>query len=242
VEREALDAVVVAAGASRRMGFDKLFTPRNGQTLFEVCLRRLRAFPELRQLVVVTSSTRLTEVKKTLQRLGIAEQVQVVLGGVRRQDSVAAGLGALSSKASFVMVHDAARPLITNDLIRRVWEEARLCGAAACATPSRDTVKEVDPQGGWVKQTLDRSRVWMTQTPQIFRRDLLEEAYRALWEDGGKDEVTDDAAALERIGRPVRLVPYEGWNFKVTFPSDWELVWMLLEKETLSCSPGSRRN
>ncbi|WP_214096235.1 2-C-methyl-D-erythritol 4-phosphate cytidylyltransferase [Candidatus Methylacidithermus pantelleriae] len=226
--RNVVDAILVAAGQSRRMGFDKLFTPRKGKTLLEICLRRVLSFSALGRLALVIPAERFSQAAALASRLGIEQKTCIVPGGRRRQDSVYAGLNALSEGSPFVMVHDAARPLVTCELIERVWRVALEVGAAACGLPSRDTVKEAESGQNWVRRTLDRSLLWLIQTPQIFRREILQKAYEALMRD--TVEVTDDAAAVERVGYRVQLVPYEGWNFKVTSPPDWELVWSLLER------------
>ena len=122
-------------------------------------------------------------------------------GGERRQDSVRAGLEALGA-CDYVAVHDGARPLVTPELIERGLEAARETGAAAPAVPLADTVKEAGADG-IVVRTLDRSRLWAVQTPQVFRYELLMRAHREVTAD-----VTDDAAMVEALGEPVRL--FEG--------------------------------
>jgi 2-C-methyl-D-erythritol 4-phosphate cytidylyltransferase len=121
-----------------------------------------------------------------------------------------------------VIVHDGARPLLTADLIERGLEEARETGASSCALPVPDTVKEGDDMG-YVARTLERSRLWLGQTPQTFRYDLLVEAHR-----GAKNDATDDAALVEALGVQVRLYRGSPRNLKVTTPEDLEIAEALL--------------
>ncbi len=147
----------------------------------------------------------------------------VVPGGGRRQDSVLAGLRALGS-CTWVVIHDGARPLVTADLIERGLQEAEATGASCCALPVLDTVKESDGDNT-VSRTLDRSHLWLAQTPQVFRYDLLMDAH-----DASPDDVTDDAAVVEAMGGRVRLYAGTRRNVKVTTNEDLDLVRILLRK------------
>ncbi|VVM05214.1 2-C-methyl-D-erythritol 4-phosphate cytidylyltransferase [Methylacidimicrobium tartarophylax] len=224
-ERRVIGAILVAAGQSRRMGFDKIFRPLTTRSALELCLERLSAFPRIFEIVVVVARERREEAARLIAPLALPVPVEVVEGGAERQDSVESGLRVADPRSHFALVHDAARPFVTGELIEAIFQVAQREGAAACGNPSADTVKEVDEQGN-VVATLDRRKVWNVQTPQIFRRELLLEAYRNLREKG--KSVTDDAAAVEAIGHPVRLVSYSGFNGKMTRPEDWELARQLL--------------
>ncbi|WP_202213490.1 2-C-methyl-D-erythritol 4-phosphate cytidylyltransferase [Methylacidimicrobium sp. AP8] len=218
-------AILVAAGRSRRMGFDKIFRPLTTRSALELCLERVSAFPRLSEIAVVVARQRLEDAHRLLSPLALPVPIRIVAGGEERQDSVVAGLETLSPRSEFALVHDAARPFATVELMEAIFTVAQREGAAACGNPSSDTVKEADEQGK-VVATLDRRRVWNVQTPQVFRRELLQEAYRRLRESG--KIATDDAAAVEAIGHPVRLVAYSGFNGKMTRPEDWELARQLL--------------
>lgn len=224
-EARIVGAILVAAGQSRRMGFDKIFRPLTSRSALELCLERISSFPRLCEIVVVVARERLEDASRLLSPLAFPVPVQIVEGGVERQDSVEAGLQALTPNAEFALIHDAARPFITVELMEAIFQAAQREGAAACGNPSSDTVKEADEQGR-VVATLDRRRVWNVQTPQVFRRELLRKAYRKLREEG--KIATDDAAAVEAIGHPVRLIAYSGFNGKMTRPDDWELARQLL--------------
>lgn len=207
------------------MGFDKIFRPLTTRSALELCLERISAFPRISEIVVVVARERREEAARLISLLALSVPVEVVEGGAERQDSVEAGLRALNPRSDFALVHDAARPFVTAELMEAIFQVAQREGAAACGNPSSDTVKEADEQGK-VVATLDRRRVWNVQTPQIFRRELLREAYRKLRDRG--ESATDDAAAVEAIGHSVRLVPYTGFNGKMTRPDDWELARQLL--------------
>jgi 2-C-methyl-D-erythritol 4-phosphate cytidylyltransferase len=216
-----LSAVVVAAGQSRRMGFDKLMTPLAGQPLLMHTLERMQKSLLVKEIVLVVRPDAQEEVNALVGPLRKTCQIRLVHGGAQRQDSVQAGLKAVTGESDYVMIQDAARPCITPDLIERVFEAAKVEGAAVCGLPASDTLKEVT-ENGVVYQTLDRSKIWAVQTPQIFRKKLLLEAYAAVAKNG--EHVTDDTAAVEKFGNPVRVVLHHGVNLKVTTPSDWKLA------------------
>lgn len=146
-----------------------------------------------------------------------ALRVRLVSGGATRQDSVRAGVQA--ARGEFVLVHDAARPCLSLQLIARVVARAEECGAAIAALPVSDTVKRADASG-CIAQTLDRSTIWLAQTPQVFRRDWLLEALQDAQNAGFQG--TDCASLLERMGRPIALVEGEADNLKVTYAPDLE--------------------
>jgi 2-C-methyl-D-erythritol 4-phosphate cytidylyltransferase len=206
---ESLSAVVVAAGRSQRMGFDKLLTPLAGRPL----------------LVLVVRPGSEMEMQQLIAPLGKTEAIRIVAGGAQRQDSVQNGLNAVSPDSEFVMVHDAARPFVTKELIDTVLAAARLSDAAVCGAPCSDSLKEVG-EDGLVQRTIDRARLWTVQTPQIFRTELLRDAYRGALASGAL--FTDDTAVVEAMGHPVRIVLYHGINLKVTTPMDWKIAEVFL--------------
>jgi len=145
--------------------------------------------------------------------------IRVVTGGAERQDSVAAALAIVDSTAELVLVHDAARPFVRTTQILACIAAAAECGGAILALPANDTIK-VATDDGMVGETIDRRRIWLAQTPQVFRRTLLQAAYASL-----RDEpvaVTDDAMLIERCGGKLRLVAGDPDNRKITNPADLE--------------------
>ncbi len=158
---------------------------------------------------------------------GLEKVGAVVAGGARRQDSVAAGLKALPREASVVVVHDGVRPFVTAEMVSAVVGGAEEVGAAVTAVSAADTIKRVD--GGVVVETLKRDGLFCVQTPQAFSRGVLAEALERAEAEGVVG--TDEAALVERLGRPVRVVPGSRYNLKVTTPEDWALAEMVLRAE-----------
>jgi 2-C-methyl-D-erythritol 4-phosphate cytidylyltransferase len=232
---EPLSAVVVAAGRSQRMGFDKLLTPLGGRPLLLHTLERLVVTQVPEEIILVIRPDRQAEMEAAIAPLSDRANIRFVAGGAQRQDSVQAGLRAVSDSSEYVMVHDAARPFVTKELIDVVLAAAKLSDAAVCGAPCSDSLKEVG-EDGLVVQTVDRAQLWTVQTPQIFRTKLLRDAYQAALREGCI--FTDDTAVVEKTGHPVRIVLYNGINLKVTTPADWALAEALLRTGEGELSPG----
>ncbi len=217
------DAVIVAAGASRRMGQDKLLVPLLGRPLLAWAVEGLAAASSVRRLIVVVAPERVAEMagRPWLRATG----ARVVAGGPRRQASVAAGLA--EADAEVVLVHDGARPLVTPELADRVAASAREHGAAVPVQPVAETLKRV--RDGRVAETVDRAGLATAQTPQGARLDLLRAAMSAARAaTAGAPEYTDEAAILEAHGVAVAAVDGEPANLKVTTPGDLHLAETLL--------------
>jgi len=214
-------AIIVAAGRSERMaGADKLWAPLAGRPLLAHTLAAFDGCDAIDHVVLVVASDNLE--RGRILAAAFAKVRDVVAGGEARQDSVGAGLDALEDVA-WVAVHDGARPLVTPALIERGLEAARGTGAACCATPVPDTVKETD-DGIAIARTLDRARLRLAQTPQVFRYDLLAEAHRR-----AEGVATDDAALVEALGVEVRLFEGSPRNLKVTTQDDLAIAEALLK-------------
>jgi len=222
-------AVIAAAGQSTRTaGIDKLFAPLAGRPLLSHTLAAFEACDRVQRVALVVSATNLERARGLVSEYGFAKVVAVCEGGARRQDSVRLGLEALGG-CEWVVVHDGARPLVTPELIARGLEAAGETGAALAALPVADTVKESD--GDAVLRTLDRGRLWLAQTPQVFRYDLLARAHREIRDDpsaGLRAGFTDDAAMVEALGVTVRLFAGSPYNIKVTTAEDLRLAEALL--------------
>jgi len=150
--------------------------------------------------------------------------LRIVAGGENRVDSIRNGLVAVSPKVGYVAVHDAARPCVTDREIAAVFKEAKKRGAAMLAAPIVGTIKRV--VDGQIEETVPREYFWEAQTPQVFRRDLILEAYQQKI----KDVPTDDAQLVERLGKPVYVVPADSGNIKITTQSDLVLAKYLVEQ------------
>jgi 2-C-methyl-D-erythritol 4-phosphate cytidylyltransferase len=222
-----LTAIIVAAGSSQRMGFDKLFAPIAGKPVIAHTLQAFERASCVNEIIVVARGDRLDEIRK-ISHVGNFKKIRsIITGGERRQDSVRIGLGRLSADAKYVAVHDAARPLVTSEQIERVFEKCRDYGAAALAEPVCDTVKRADVDH-IVTASVDRHQLYVMQTPQVFERGLIEEAYRAAHTENVS--LTDEVSAVERLGRKVVLVLNNDFNFKITYPRDLELAEFVLKQ------------
>lgn len=218
---EVTAAILLAAGSSQRMGgVDKLWYEVEGLPLVGYALRTLAELDEVNVVVAVAPRERHEALRGLV---GDVEGVELrcVEGGARRQDSVAAGLGAVP-EAEWVIVHDAARPLVTREVCSAVLRAAQAHGAAIPAVPLVDTVKRVDVNGR-VLETVDRGVLRAVQTPQAFAAELLRRAHAEVTWD-----VTDDASQVEALGADVYAVTGDPRTFKVTTPEDLEMVRTLI--------------
>jgi 2-C-methyl-D-erythritol 4-phosphate cytidylyltransferase len=221
-----LTAIIVAAGSSERMGFDKLFALVSGKPIIAHTIAAFERTSCVEEIILVGRADGLGELQKII---GQPTKVkQIVAGGAERSDSVRAGLDHLNLKSDFVAVHDAARPMITPEKITRVFDVCRTTGgAAALAEPINDTLKRADLDLA-VKESVDRNGVYAMQTPQVFARKLLEEAYRLVAKKNVS--VTDEVSAVELLGCKVVLVPNHDFNFKITYPRDLPLAEFVLKQ------------
>jgi 2-C-methyl-D-erythritol 4-phosphate cytidylyltransferase len=212
-----LSAIIVAGGSSQRMGFDKLFALIAGEPVIAHAIRAFERAKSVNEIVVVAREERHDEIRKISRDTGFKKVRSIVPSGERRQDSVRAGLDRIDRDAKYVAVHDAARPLIIPEQIKRAFEQCRVHGAAALAQPVNDTLKRVDADL-LVVGSVDRHHLYAMQTPQIFERKLIEDAYRAVYTE--KMLVTDEVSAVERLGRKIALVLNDDFNLKITYPRD----------------------
>lgn len=218
-------AVVPAAGAGTRLGGTrpKQFLPLAGRPLLTRTLMVLEQTPQIQAVVVVCPPGGEVETRRIcLEPYGLAKVAAVVPGGAQRQDSVAAGVAeAAKLGAQWLVVHDAARPLARPELFARVLEAAAQTGAAIAAVPAADTIKQAGPDD-LAQATLDRSRLWLVQTPQVFELGLLQRALAQAAKDG--HYATDEAGLVERLGEKVKLVMGSRDNIKITTPEDLALA------------------
>ena len=212
-----LSAIIVAGGSSQRMGFDKLFAIIAGKPVIAHAIRAFEDVTAVTEIVVVARQRCHDEIRKISGGAGFKKICAIVPGGERRQDSVQAGLDRIDRDAKYVAVHDAARPLITPEQIERAFEQCRVHGAATLAQPVNDTLKRADDDLLMVS-SVDRHQLYAMQTPQIFERKLIEDAYRAVYAE--KISVTDEVSAVERLRRKIALVLNDDFNFKITYPRD----------------------
>ncbi|MEJ5377964.1 MAG: 2-C-methyl-D-erythritol 4-phosphate cytidylyltransferase [bacterium] len=217
-------AIIPAAGEGRRMGapLEKQFLQLEGMPILLHTLKAFESSSHVHGIVVVVPSARLELVRETiLKQCKISKLKALVAGGPHRQDSVRLGLEALGPEWDMVVVHDGARPLVEQDLIARCVEAAAVHGAAIAAVPATDTVKEVDSDG-FVVRTLPRNRLWMVQTPQVFRYTWILRAHQEAQKNGFLG--TDDASLVERLGHKVKIVQGSYENIKVTTKADLKVA------------------
>lgn len=224
-----LTAIIVAAGSSKRVGFDKLFSKLGDRSVLEHALAAFEEAESVGEIIVVCRDP--TLVQDAINRAGGRKIRAVVRGGERRQDSVQAGLKELAENSEFVAVHDAARPLITPREIERVFSAARKHGAAVLAAPITDTLKFADANQV-VSGSIDRQNVFAMQTPQIFRRASLLEAYERI--SSNSLIVTDEVSAIEHAGGSIVIVPAQDHNLKITYAGDLPIAEFILKQRISS--------
>jgi 2-C-methyl-D-erythritol 4-phosphate cytidylyltransferase len=222
-----LSAIIVAGGSSQRMGFDKLFAIVAGEPVIAHAIRAFDIAISVTEVIVVAREERHDEIRTISRDAGFKKVRSIVRGGERRQDSVRAGLDRIDRTAKYVAVHDAARPLITAEQIERVFEQCRVHGPAALAQPVNDTLKRADADL-LVAGSVDRHQLYAMQTPQIFERRLIENAYRAVYAEN--ISVTDEVSAVERLGYKIALVFNDDFNFKITYPRDLPVAGFILRE------------
>ena len=216
-------AVIAAAGRSQRMGaaLDKTVWPLAGRPVIGWVLDAFAAARGIDEIVVVASPDNREAVRREIAARPELPPATACLGGATRAESVAAGVARLSPDVDLVMIHDAARPLVTPELIENGIAAAERWGAAVAAVPVADTIKQVGPDGKIVA-TLPRDDLRAAQTPQVFRRDWLLSAYADVGDD--LSAFTDEASLLERAGRVVHVYPGSYENLKLTTPADLALA------------------
>jgi 2-C-methyl-D-erythritol 4-phosphate cytidylyltransferase len=212
-----LSAIIVAGGSSQRMGFDKLLAVVAGEPVIAHTIRAFERAASVGEIIVVTHQQRYDEIRKIASDAGFKKIRGIVPGGKRRQDSVRAGLDHIDLDAKYVAVHDAARPLVTPQQIEQAIEKCRFHGAATLAQPINDTLKRADADL-LIFDSVDRHQLYAMQTPQVFERKVIDDAYRIVYAEN--IFVTDEVSAVERLGRKIALVLNNDFNFKITYPHD----------------------
>ncbi len=222
--QQKVGTVIVAAGSSRRMGgVDKVFSLLGGKPVLARVVDVFQSCPAVHQIVVIVSQQNIEPARQLAIEHEWSKITEVCAGGERRQDSVLAGLKRLN-QCHWAIIHDGARPLLSVDLIERGLEAAKETGAAVAAVPVTDTIK-VAGEDRIVRQTPPRQNLWAVQTPQVFRLDIITEAYRQ-----ATSEVTDDASLAEQLGYKIKLYMGAYDNIKITTPDDLALAEVLVQK------------
>ena len=221
-------AVVVAAGSARRMeGVDKILAPLGELPVLVHTLMAFQGSPCVKEIVVVTREDLLVEVGRLCRDFALDKVTKVIVGGAERIHSVQAGLRETDPDAALIAIHDGARPLVTGEVIQAAVEAAAQTGAAAPAIEVVDTIKRA--ADGRTAETVDRSALRAVQTPQVFESSLIKAALQKALDDGL--ELTDDCAAVERLGMKVALTRGDERNIKLTTPEDLAVAQAILELE-----------
>ena len=224
-----VSVIFPAAGQGRRMkaGQNKVFLELAGLPILVHTLRRFSQVAEVGQLILAVGQSEIEDVRQMLQGVSSLKPYEIVAGGSERQYSIANAMKLVSEDADVVLVHDAARPLVSEETILGVIEAARVVGGAIAAVPEKNTVKVISAEG-LVEHTPPRESLWAVQTPQGFRREILFQAYAKAEEDGFLG--TDDASLVERLGVPVQVVRSDYRNIKITTPEDLVIAEALLKR------------
>lgn len=214
---ENVTSIIVGGGSSTRMGFDKLFAQLGNQTVIEYSIHAFIECSFVSNLIIVISKESRKKLEAIIRKIKTDKGISIIEGGTTRKNSVAKGLNLLNDKCSYVAIHDGARPWIKPNQIIKVLECAKEHGAAASGRPITDTIKKCN-EDSTVIESISREFLWAMETPQIFRYQLIKEAYDFIIKKG--IEVTDEVSAVNHYGKPVKIVQDEWKNPKITFPED----------------------
>ncbi|SHK69921.1 2-C-methyl-D-erythritol 4-phosphate cytidylyltransferase [Hespellia stercorisuis] len=225
-------AIVLAAGQGTRMGTEiqKQYLELDGRPVLYYSLRTFQDSPLIDEIVLVVGEGQESYCRKEIvERFGIHKVSRITCGGTERYHSVWNGLQELSDDG-YVFIHDGARPFVDEEIIERVYEHVVEYDACVVGMPVKDTIKTVDEQD-FVTATPNRNLVWMIQTPQVFRTDIVKKAYGLLMECGAEN-ITDDAMVVEQmLSLPIRLVRGSYENIKITTPEDLEIAGVFVRRK-----------
>ncbi len=221
-----ITAIIPAGGSGNRLAqkadkpsapaLEKQFLPLAGKPIIVHTIQALFANPQVRAIILALPAYRLDYMQEEIIKKYNLHGITLVEGGKSRQESVFHALQVVPDACEYLLVHDAVRPCVSSDILERVIETGVKKGAAITAIAVTDTLKK--KEGSIILETIDRSKLVRVQTPQVFRRTLLEQAYRHAKEQGL--EGTDDASLLEAINLPVYTVTGSAFNIKITYPED----------------------
>nr|QBP34361.1 plastid 4-diphosphocytidyl-2C-methyl-D-erythritol synthase [Ulva prolifera] len=223
VDAGTVSVVLLAGGVGKRMGADipKQYLDLCGRPIAAHSFHTFSTMPEVKEVVVVCGPDWRYIFEAQLNEMSNKKPVKYALPGAERQDSVQNGFNEISADAALVAIHDSARPLVTVDDFRKCLDDADEHGAAVLGVPVKPTIKQVGADN-MVELTLDRSKLWDVQTPQVIRPALLKEGFQAVEQENL--QVTDDVSIIEAIGKPVKMTQGSYTNIKVTTPDDMSVA------------------
>ena len=219
--------IIVAGGGGKRMETEtpKQLLELDGVTIIERSLKPFIQCPDIEGIIIVAAEVIIEHINNATQNISsTGKSLKIVQGGAERQDSVWNGLKAVPEDTDIVVIHDAVRPFITGKLLSECVRSAMNNGAVTVMRPIRETVKEV--ADNIVVKTLDRSKLWITQTPQAFKKELILEAHRNARKENYYG--TDDCILVERLGHPVHKIEGNDMNIKITTPEDLKIAGVIL--------------
>lgn len=216
-EKKFFSAIILAAGQSQRMGYNKMLLKIGSKTVFERTVEAFELCDMIDEIIVAAPKESVEEYSEIVKNNGYSKVIGVVTGGSSRQESVKNALMAVSEESEYVAVHDGARPLIKPESIALVANEAIEYGGAVASVKSVDTLKRID-ENGVIVDTVDREMAVQVRTPQIFKKDIILEAHKKALEDGF--EGTDECMLVERCNYPIKTVITGRDNIKLTYPED----------------------
>lgn len=218
-------AILVCAGNATRMGgVNKILMPLGDSNVVGSSMLAFEQSPDIIEIIVVTKPENNAAIEETARSLGITKLTHITEGGETRQKSVIQGLRLVSKESQYIAIHDGARPLVRPEHIARVIKDASVFGGATLGVPVKDTIKVVDD--GLITDTPHRPSLWITQTPQVFRKRLYFEAVDFAEEHGL--DFTDDCQLVEAIGGKVYMTRGDYTNIKITTPEDRAIAEVLL--------------
>ncbi len=222
-------AIIAAAGEGKRMGAAKPKTllPVAGVPMIVHTLRAFEACDSVDKVVLVVHPDYAGEYRGLVEEYGLTKVKEYITGGSRRSESVGNGLTYVDHDCGIIVVHDGARPLIKPQLIDKAVAKCVTDRAVVIGVPVKQTIKKINSGEGTVERTLDREELWEIQTPQVFLKDILVEAY----EHAKSMDVTDDASLVEQIGIKVKVLQGDYFNIKITTPEDVAIAEKLLDTE-----------
>lgn len=217
--------VIVCAGNSTRMqGVNKILLPLGDRLVIGVTMSAFQNCESVREIVIVAREQDIPEIKAEAERIGITKLAACTTGGATRQESVINGIRCISKETEMVAIHDGARPLVKPEYIEKAIKDARIFGGATLGVPVKDTIKTVDD--GIITDTPPRSSLYITQTPQVFKRKLYFEGIDFALEHNL--DFTDDCQLVEAIGGKVYMTVGDYTNIKITTPEDIKLAEVML--------------
>ena len=223
-----VQAIIPAAGLGTRLQSrsPKPFLKINGKPLLIQTLKVFERTPHVQSVIVVGHPEYLSKISKIILKFSLKKVIRIVAGGATRAESVGKGLEATDSDTTMVLIHDAARPFVTSQLIQKAIQVCRNHHAVVAGVPVKSTIKRIHKRRGIVQETLNRSELWEIQTPQVFKRDIVLKAYEHFKKcpQRLRASFTDDASLIEALGIPVKVCLGNSRNIKITTPEDVALA------------------